>query len=110
MTNLECKLWPVGVADVDGLAVVDVDYRHPTPVDVGAVQRTVVDCEPAPLLEAKQQMGARDERMGDAHVGAQVASDNHVMTRGESALRSVVADGQHGRRCLTHRINLSCLA
>ena len=47
--------------------------------------------------------------MRDAHVGAQIAPDNHVMACGERALRSVVADCQRGRCCLTHRPNLSCL-
>jgi hypothetical protein len=110
VTDLESKPRPVGVADVDGLAVVDVDHRHPTPVDVGSVQRTVVDGEPTPLLEAQHQVRTRDEWMSDAHVGAQIAPDYHVMACGEGALRSVVSDCQHGRCCLTHRHNLSCSA
>ena len=110
VADLERKLWPVGIADVDALAVVDVDHRHPAAVDVGAVQRTVVDGQPAPLIEAQQQMSTRDQRMRDAHVGAQIAPDHHVMACGEGALRSVVSDCQHGRCCLTHRHNLSCSA
>ena len=35
--------------------------------------------------------------MGDPHVGAQIATDDDVMTCGESALRPVIADGQRGR-------------
>jgi hypothetical protein len=54
VTDLEPKLRSVWIADVDGLAVVNVDYRHPTPIYVGPIQRAVVDGEPAPLVETQQ--------------------------------------------------------
>jgi hypothetical protein len=42
-TDLERQQWPVGISDVEALTVVDVDHRHPSAVDEGPVQRTVVD-------------------------------------------------------------------
>jgi hypothetical protein len=79
-------LRPIGIADIDGLTVVDVDHRDAAPIDVGPVQRTVVDGQPAPLIETQQQMRPGDQRMRDAHVGAEIASDHHVVTRCEGTL------------------------
>jgi hypothetical protein len=84
--DLEIQLRPIGIADVDGLTVVDVDHRDAAPVDVGSVQRAVVDGQPAALIETQQQMCPRDQRMRDAHVGAKIASDHHVVTRCKSTL------------------------
>jgi len=83
--DLERQLWSVGVSDVDALPVVDVDHRHPPTVDESPVERTVVDRQPPALVEAQQQMGPRDQRVRDAHVGAEIAPDHHVMTRGKGA-------------------------
>jgi hypothetical protein len=91
--DLEGQLWPVGISDADGLAVVDVDHRHPAAVDESPVQRTVVDRQPPALVEAQQQMGARNQRVRDAHVGPKIASDHHVMTRCEGAFRPVMTNG-----------------
>lgn len=107
-SDFEGQLWAVGIADVDDLTVVDVDHRHPAPVHVGPVQRTVVDSQPAALLEAQQQVRAGDQRMRDPYVGAKVTSDDHIMARCKSSLRSVVSNCQRGRRCLIHRPNCSC--
>ena len=85
-SDLESQLRPIGIADVDGLAVVDVDHRHAAPVDVGAVQRAVVDGQPAALVEAQQQVCPGDQRMCDAHVGAQIAANHDVVTCGEGTL------------------------
>ena len=81
--DLEDQLRPVGISDVDGLAVVDVDQRHPPAVDESAVQRTVVDRQPPALVEAQQQMGTRNQRVRNAHVSAEIAPDDYVMTRCE---------------------------
>jgi hypothetical protein len=54
MTDFEGELRSVWIADVDGLAIVNVDHRHPTPIDVSPVQRAVVDRQPAALVEAEQ--------------------------------------------------------
>src|ERR1700758_588690 len=41
--DLEGQLWPVGISDVDALAVADLDDRHAAAVDESPVERTVVD-------------------------------------------------------------------
>jgi hypothetical protein len=106
-SDLEDQQRPVRVSDVDGLAVADVDQRDPVTVDVGAVQRIVVDRQPAALIEAQQQVGARDQRVGDAHVGAQVTADHHIVARRERAFRTVMANGQRWRDGWGHRSNFS---
>jgi hypothetical protein len=91
--DLEGQRRPVRIADIDGLTVLDVDHRHPPAVDESAVQRTVVDRQPPALVEAQQQMGARDQGMGNAHVGPEVTADHYVMACRECPLRPVVPDG-----------------
>jgi hypothetical protein len=75
------------------LAVVDVDYRHPATVAEGPVERTVVDRQPPALVEAQQQMGARNQRVRDTHVGPEIPPDHHVVTRCEGAFRPVMTNG-----------------
>jgi hypothetical protein len=91
--DFEGQLRPVGISDVDSLAVVDVDHRHPPAVDESPVQRTVVDRQPPALVEAQQQMGTRNQRVRDAHVSAEIAPDHHVMTRCERSFRPVMTNG-----------------
>jgi hypothetical protein len=91
--DLEGQLRPVGISNVDALAVVDVDHRHPAAVDESPVERTVVDRQPPALVKAQQQMGARNQRVRDAHVGAEIAPDHHVMTGCEGAFRAVTTNG-----------------
>ena len=55
-SNVSCG--SVRIPDVDALAVVDVDHRHPPAVHESAVERTVVDRQPPTLVEAQQQMRA----------------------------------------------------
>ena len=86
---------PVGLADVDALAVMDVDHRHSLAVGEHPVQRVVVDRDPAALVEAQQQMRTGDQRVGHPQVGAQVAPDDDVAARGEAALGSVGPNRQH---------------
>jgi hypothetical protein len=93
VTDLESKLRPVGIADVDALAVVDVDHRHPPAIDVSPVQRTVVDRQPPALVEPQQQMSARNQRVGEAHIGPEVAPHHHVMTCCEGTFRPVMTNG-----------------
>ncbi|OBG67696.1 hypothetical protein A5704_09140 [Mycobacterium sp. E735] len=83
--DLEHQLRPVRVPDVEALTVVDVDDRHPPAVHESAVERTVVDRQPPALVEAQQQVRAGDERVGDAHVGAQIPPDHDVVTGGKGA-------------------------
>jgi len=85
-SELETQLGPIGIANVDGLTVVNVDHRRSTAVDESPVQRTVVDGQPTALVETQQQVGPGDQGMGDAHVGAEIASDDDIVTRCESTL------------------------
>jgi hypothetical protein len=54
------------ISDVDALAVVNIDDRHPVAVEVGPVQRAVVDRQPSALIEPQYQMRTRDPRIRDA--------------------------------------------
>jgi hypothetical protein len=85
--DLEGDPRPVGLADVDRLAVVDVDHRHPLGIDVDAVRRIVVDGDPPALVIPQQQVCARDQRVCDAQIGAQVTSHDYLAARRETALR-----------------------
>jgi hypothetical protein len=38
-------------------------------------------------------VGARNQRVRDAHVGPQIAPDHHVVTRCERAFRAIMANG-----------------
>jgi hypothetical protein len=92
--DLEPQRRPVGISDVEALAVLDVDHRHPPAVDEGPVQRAVVDRQPPALIEPQQQVGARNQRVGNAHVGPEVAPDHHVVARREGPFRPVIPNGQ----------------
>jgi hypothetical protein len=91
--DLESQQRSVGIPDIDALAVVDVDYRHPPAVDESPVQRTVVDRQPPALIKAQQQMGTRNQRVRDAHIGPEVAPHHHVVTRCEGTFRPVMTNG-----------------
>jgi len=95
---------PWWIADVQAEPVGDVDRRDALIVDEHAVEAAVVDGHPAALIEAQHQMRSGDQRVGDADVGAKVASDDHVIAWGESAGRPVVLDGQRGRGGSRHRV------
>jgi hypothetical protein len=83
--DLERQAGAIGIADVDLLAVLDVDRGRPAPVDVHAVEAAVVDRDPAALVEPQYQVGARDQRVGDADIGTEVASDHDIIAWRESA-------------------------
>jgi hypothetical protein len=82
-SDLEDQARPVGVADVDALAVANVDHSCPSPVDERALLRSVVNRQPPALIEAQQQMHAGDLGVRDAHVGAQVTPDDDIVTCSE---------------------------
>ena len=63
-------------------------------VDEQPVERAVVDHYPAVVVEPKQQVGPRNKRMCDAHVGSKVAAHHHIMSGGEGALGPVIPNGQ----------------
>ena len=104
--DLEGQPRAVGVADVDRLAVVDVDGGHPAAVDEHPVEAAVVDRDPAALVEPQHQVGARDQGVGDADVGAKVTADDDIVAGRERARRSVVPNGQRGRGWSAHRDQL----
>jgi hypothetical protein len=106
MSDLEGQARPVGLSDVDALAIADVDHRYTATVDVDPITRAVVDRHPPALIESEQQMGARDRRVRDAHVGAQVASNDDLVACRETALRPVAMNRQHRRRGPTHQISI----
>ena len=92
----------LGVSDVNALAVMDIDHRHPVAVEVGPVQRAVVDCQPTALIEPQDQMRARDARIGDAHIGLHVATDDHLVAGREGSLGPVMPNCQDGRGKSSH--------
>jgi hypothetical protein len=63
----------------------DVDHRSAVAVDERPVHRAVVDGNPLGLFESQDQVRARNPRVGDPDIGAQVASDDDVVTRHEGA-------------------------
>jgi hypothetical protein len=104
--DLETQLRPIGVADVEVLAVLEVDGGNPPIVDVHPVEAAVVDGNPTALVEPQHQVRARDQRMCDADIGAKVAADDYVVARREGSGRSVVSNGQRGRGWSAHRDQL----
>ena len=56
------------------------------------------DGHPAVGVEAQNQMRPRDQWIGDAHVGVDVAADHHVGTGWEGMGRSLIPDGELGGR------------
>jgi hypothetical protein len=79
-TDLEGQPRSIGIPDVDALPVMDVDDRSAVAVDEGPVHRTVVDSHPLALFEAQDQVRARDPRIGDPDVSAQITPDDDVVT------------------------------
>jgi hypothetical protein len=56
LSEFEAQLGSAGIADVDALAVLDVDHRPAVAVDEGPVHRAVVDRQPLALFEAQDQV------------------------------------------------------
>jgi hypothetical protein len=83
--DLERQARAVGIADVDLLAVLNVDGGYPAAIDVHAVEAAVVDRDPAALVEPQHQMRARGQRVGDTNVCAEVAADHDIVAGRESA-------------------------
>jgi hypothetical protein len=83
--HLERQQRTVRVADVDVLAVLDVNGRHPASVDVHPVEAAVVDGYPPALIEPQHEVCAGDQWVGDADIGAKVATDNDIVSSGEGA-------------------------
>ena len=103
MSDFEGDPRTVGLADIDGLAVLDVEHGDPLAVDEDPVHRIVVDRNPPALIESQQHVRAGDQGMRYAQVCAQVASDDHVAARREVTFRSVGSNGEHGLRRSGHQ-------
>jgi hypothetical protein len=84
-SDFKGQAWPVRLSDVDALAIPDVDHPYPLTVDECPCWRTVVDRHPVASIEAQQQVCAGDQRMGNAHVGTEVTSDDHIVAWREHA-------------------------
>jgi hypothetical protein len=110
LIELEGQPRPTGVADVDALAVEDVDHRRAVAVQVSPVHRSVVDGLPPALVETQNQVSARDSWIDDANVGAQVAPDDDVVTGGEGALGPVMANCQRWQDWSTHSFSITAPA
>jgi hypothetical protein len=100
--DLERQQRPVRISDVEALAIADIDHRYPLAIDESPVQGAVVDGQPPALIEAQQQVGARDQRMRYSHVGPEVAPHHHIVARGKRPLRTLMPDGQRRRGRCTH--------
>jgi hypothetical protein len=83
--HLERQQRTVRVADVDVLAVLDVGGRHAASVDVHPVEAAVVDGYPPALIEPQHEVCPGDQWVGDANVGAKVATDDDIVSSGEGA-------------------------
>jgi hypothetical protein len=101
--DLETQLRPIRVADVEALAVVEIDGGNSLVVDIHPVEAAVVDGDPPALVEPQYKVCAGDQRMCDSDVGAKVAADDHVVARREGSGRPVVSNGQRGRGWSAHR-------
>ncbi len=104
--DLERQQRPVGVADVELLAVGDVGGGHAATVEEHPVEAAVVDGDPPALVEPQHQMGTGDQGVGDADVGAQIPADDDVVAGREGAWGSVVPNGQRRGCWSAHRNQL----
>jgi hypothetical protein len=95
-TDLEDHRRPVRVADIDPLAVLDVEGRYSTVVEVQTIEAAVVDGDPPALIEAQHQVYPGNQRVRDADVGPQVTPDDHVVAGCEGPFGSLVPHGQRG--------------
>jgi hypothetical protein len=91
--DLETQQRTIGIADVEGLTVVQVDRRDLPVVDVHPVEAAVVDGHPPALVEPQHKVCARDQRVCDADVGAKIATDDNVVARREGSGGPVVSNG-----------------
>ena len=80
----------------------NVDDRHPVAVEVGPVERTVVDRQPPALIKPQYQVRAGYPRIGDAQVGVQVTPDDDLVACREGTLCPVVSNCQERRGGSTH--------
>ncbi len=103
MADLERQHRSLGVGELDLHPILNVDGGHPPAIDVHPVEAAVVDGNPAPVVEPQNQMFTRNQGVGNAHVGSDVAPDDDVVAGRERARRSVVPNSQRGRGWSAHR-------
>jgi hypothetical protein len=84
--DLEGHRRTVRIADIDPLAVLDIDDRHASVVDVQPVEAAIVDGDPSALVESQHQVYPGDQRMCDADVRAQVTADDDIVACCEGTL------------------------
>ena len=95
--HLKGQQRPDKAADVDVLAVLDVDGGYPAALDEHPVEAVVVDGDPAALVEPQHQMRPRDQWIRDAQISVDVAADDHVVACHERVCRSAIPNSQLGR-------------
>ena len=93
--DLEGQRRTVRVSDIDPQAVLDVDDRHTTVMDIQPIEAAVVDSDPSALVESHDQVCPRDQRVRDADIRAEVTPNDYIGACRERALGSLVPHGQH---------------
>ncbi|ORX20602.1 hypothetical protein AWC32_05005 [Mycobacterium xenopi] len=86
------------ITDRDGLAVANVDYRHPHAVDVDAVS-ALVDCHPLFAGEPQYEVHRRDPpatTVVEAEIRPAVVTDRDVAARQECVACGSNPHGQRG--------------
>jgi len=104
--DLEGQRRTVRVADIDPQAVLDVDARHATVVDIKPIEAAVVDGDPSALVESHEEMRPGDQWVCDANVRAQVTPNRDIIACREGALGSLVPHGQDWRGWWAHEDQL----
>jgi hypothetical protein len=104
--DLEGQCRAVRVADIDPHAVLNVDGRHATVLDIEAIEAAIVDGDPSALVESHEEMRPRDQRVCDADVRAQITPNGYIIACRERALGSLVAHSQHRRGWWAHEDQL----
>lgn len=88
----------LGIADSDGLAVADVDRRHPRALDVDAVA-ALVDCHPVVPSEPQHEvdgLGPAAASIIEADVRTAIVADRDIAARPKRVTRGSNPNGQRG--------------
>ena len=68
-SDVENEPRPIRQAEVEALAVPNIERRHPLAVGEYPVLAVVVERDPPAVVEAQQHVRAGDERVRDAYIG-----------------------------------------
>jgi hypothetical protein len=104
--DLEGERRTVRIADVDPRPILDLNDRDTTVADIKTVEASVVDGYPSALVKPHDEVGAGDQRVGNADVCAKVTPDHNVVAWCEGALGSLVPHGERRRGWWTHQDQL----